>query len=112
MRLAPTFILTGASLHRGIMNALQRYYHDYVTGTPSVITPDYPRWDTFFQVLTMKLTEPRARRCENDFRYTRHILTRMTNVDVEGTIEQLQALGAHCDCQILLNIGNNGGRSA
>lgn len=83
------------------MSPMERYIHDFATQTPSAIAPDYPRWDAFFAVLVMKL---KVRQCDHTFRNARHILGRLTCVDVEGTISELEKLGAHCDCEILFNI--------
>lgn len=86
------------------MKALERYLYDFANKTPSIITPDYPRWQAFFDTLVMKLRAPKVKRCNHSFKYARHILERMTCVDVEGTISELENLGAHCDCEILFNI--------
>ena len=88
-----------------------------------ILTPDNNHWDWFIS----RLFGPEgchfrgtnespigAFECDNSFRFSREILTRMTrlaeqnpsfNIDVEGTLQWFCDNGGYCDCEVVLNLG-------
>ena len=47
--------------------------------------------------------------CQGDTRYSRRILETMSGLDVENTLAEFVSMGKACDCDILFNMGSNGG---
>ena len=74
-----------------------------------VMTPDQPRWQEFLNLLDVEMPE-QMKSCHHDFRHTRKVLSEIgtgKHFDVEATLAYLREHGAHCDCEILLNLADD-----
>jgi hypothetical protein len=78
---------------------------------PYTMSPFHPRWPEFVN----RLAGPGACNwrddgweCFRDFRFTRQILpTLKGEIDVEASIEFFRVQGAHCDCTVIMNLGDD-----
>ena len=68
-----------------------------------LMTPDCLRWDEFVKKLKRKLNRSA---CNNDYSFSRKILTKMGDVDIDASIEFFKENGGHCDCEVILNTAN------
>ena len=62
--------------------------------------------DDFFEQLMQSLARFS---CQGDTSYSRRILETMSGLDVENTLAEFVSMGKDCDCDILFNMGSNGG---
>ena len=76
-----------------------------------LMTKEHPLWEQFFERLEgpegCNFTEDKKEniewKCKNDHAFTRKILTKMGNIDVENSLLYFSNHGGHCDCEILFN---------
>jgi hypothetical protein len=81
-----------------------------------ILTPQSLRWNEFADALNEALTEGLDEglpgRCEGDHGQAgdrahgcaKHVMRRMQDVDIEGSLAFFQQHGGYCDCEILLNV--------
>jgi|GEM_PF-636279 hypothetical protein len=78
---------------------------------PDMITPLHPRWDAFQERLAgeggcrFQHDDEVRWRCAHDHRYSRRILAQMGVEDLDRNLTLLSEQGGHCDCEVLLNLG-------
>ena len=83
-----------------------------ITFDPDMITPSHPRWDEFQERLAGDegcrfLCDGEVTwRCRHDHRFSRRILAQMDVENLDRNLILLAEQGGHCDCEILLNVGD------
>jgi len=60
-----------------------------------LMIPTHPRWGEFIARLS------RASICLGTMDHARAVLEQMPGTDVEGSLDAVQELGGHCDCEIV-----------
>jgi len=67
-----------------------------------ILTPkDVEKWAAFSFKMFHSPTTPSA--CQNDYRVTRSILSKIPGINVDETIVSFAKLGGHCDCEVVMN---------
>lgn len=69
---------------------------------PEILTPASPRWPEFTRELC-RLLDLHGCDTHPDKPCAQEALSKMSDVDMEGTLEWCESHGGHCDCEILLN---------
>jgi hypothetical protein len=81
-------------------------------GLSAIMSPESPRWDEFCDRLEgpegCNIRETHNGQvlwtCNSTYVFTRKILKRMGNIDVDASLAYFAAHGGYCDCEILTNI--------
>jgi hypothetical protein len=76
-----------------------------------VLTPESPRWSGFTEALVKALDkEPCATAQYPELAYLQatKVMLELGDVDIPGSIAFFKSHGGYCDCEILLNIDDNG----
>ena len=76
-----------------------------------VMNPQHPEWEEFVDCMLdpysckglpkgIELNYP----CDHSLRFTRMILKRFFDVNVDETLEEFKQMGGHCDCKVIKNV--------
>jgi len=78
----------------------------------AIVNSDHPRWYEFLVRLSERIDE-HGDRCGGPVGHGGHardVLKEMGNIDVDRTLSTFDDQGGHCDCEILMNCVEYGGR--
>jgi len=74
------------------------------------MTPRHPRWNEFTERLEgvegiNYQPDSKEWKCHHDHRFSTAILETMPDIDIPKSLKYFNKNNGHCDCEILLNIG-------